>query len=123
VASDAARIPTPAGVVHLETPAGSVYVLLDDQPATDADGPVLTRSEIDAVLSLACRIAPEGYLRLTLWRELRALVSLKRALPEGGPAVVIEPGAMRGVTVDLTPVVEEEPAPVQQPAEQLALLA
>lgn len=74
-------------IVQLSTPTGPVYLALDDQPVPDADGPVLSRSEIDAVLSLACRIAPDGYAKRTLWTELHRLVALKRALLGlGGPA-------------------------------------
>ena len=80
-------------VTKLETPTGPVYVATDDDVAADLrafpdpDGHprvVLARSEIDGILSLACRIAPPDYLRLTLWRELHALLPLKRALPAAG---------------------------------------
>lgn len=80
---------TSPGVIHLSTPAGPVYLALDDQPVPDANGPVLTRSEIDSLLSLACRIAKPDHTKLTLWRELRALLALKRALPEGSPATFV----------------------------------
>jgi len=111
-------------IVHLETPGGRVYLALDDAPHLRPDGPTLTRAEIDAVLSLACRIAPADHTKLTLWRELRALLALKRALPEGSTATLLERGAMRGVTVDLTPASGHAPATPEQPAEQqLPLLA
>lgn len=80
-------------VTRLETPTGPVYVATDDDVAADLrafldpDGHprvVLARSEIDGILTLACRIAPPDYLRLTLWRELHALLALKRALPDAG---------------------------------------
>lgn len=85
-------------VTRLETPGGPVYVATDDDVAADLrdfpdpDGNprvVLSRSEIDATLSLACRIAPEGYTRLTLWRTLHDLVALKRAIPDAGRATQV----------------------------------
>lgn len=75
--------------VHLSTTLGPIYVASDDTVAADLrtehpETPVLSRSEIDGILSLACRIAPPDYLRLTLWRELHALLALKRTLPAAG---------------------------------------
>lgn len=91
--ADSPPSPLEWGVVRLETPTGPVYVATDDDVAADLrdfpdpDGNprvVLARSEIDGILSLACRIAPPDYLRLTLWRELTTLVRLKRTLPAAG---------------------------------------
>lgn len=87
------------GVVRLATSVGPVYIATDDEVAADLRGfpgpdgesrVVLARSELDAVLTLACRIAPPDHLKLTLWRELTALVALKRAIPCAGLATFTE---------------------------------
>lgn len=82
-----------AWTVQLETPMGPVLVSSDDdtaaeQRALNPTTPVLARSELDGVLTRATETAPPDYLRLTLWRELRALVALKRALPGAGLATI-----------------------------------
>lgn len=120
------------GVVRLETPSGPVYIATDDDVAADLrafpdpDGNpriVLARSELDGLLTVASRTAPPDYLRLTLWRELHALVALKRALPCAGTAAFLEPGQRPGSPVDVAP--QPEPAPIPDAApetEQLGLL-
>lgn len=121
------------GVVKLVTPGGlTLYVAADDDVAVDLRAPgtrtVLTRSEIDAALSLACCIAPPDHHKLTLRRILFDLLAVKQALPEGGPAVLLEPDALRGETVDVEPTDEPTPAakpslPAPEPAEPTSLLA
>lgn len=111
-------------VVHLETPNGPVYVATDDADTADLDGPVLTRSEVDGLLSVVSRVAPPDYYRRTLWLELNALVALKRSLLIGGPgpAAFLEPGAMRGQTVDVRVAADPVPDPPAPEHEQLGLL-
>lgn len=112
--------------VHLSTVMGPLYVASSDAVAADLraqhpDTPVLSRSEIDGILSIACRIAPPNYLRLTLWRELHALLALKRALP-CGTATFQEPGSHTGHTVTLEPDAQPpDNPPAPEPVEQLEL--
>lgn len=111
--------------VHLETPAGPVYIATDDADTTGLTGVVLTRSEIDGLLSVVTSTAPPNYLRRTLWLELNALVALKRSLLAGGPgsAVFFQPGTPSGQTVDLSASTAR--IPTSQPEtqrEQLSLL-
>lgn len=104
--------------VHLLTSSGPVYVVEDGTDTSDLDGPTLSRSEIDATLSLACRIAPEGYTRLTLWRALHDLVALKRVLP--GTATYVarqqhQPGCgLHWCSTCYPPVPDPEPAQHEQ---------
>lgn len=111
--------------VHLVTTGGPVYVATDDADTSDLDAPVITRAEIDALLSLVSQSAAPGYLRRTLWLELNALVALKRSLLAGGPgpAAFLEPGSAPGTTVIITPpTTTDEPAiPPAEPG-QLGLL-
>lgn len=131
--------PEPWAVVRLATPCGPVYLATDEAVADDLRGfpdpdgnprVVLTRDEIDGLLSVVCRIAPADHLKLTLWRELRALVALKRALPGCGPAVFGPVRSGRPLCALCTPehgALPAQPAaqPTPQPEtrrEQLALL-
>lgn len=115
----------PLWAVHLSTTDGPVYIATDDTDTADLDAPVLTRAEIDALLDVVSRTAAPGYLRRTLWLELHALVALKRSLLTAGPgtATFLEPGELRGQTVDLAPTATPDvPAITPAEPEQLGLL-